>query len=103
MHPPAYLASPLSTAANQSALLSRHFQAEQYKTEDEAQAKKVEAKNALENYAYSIRNTVRDDKVADTLSSDDKEQIEKAVKEALDWLENNQLAEVSRLIGNIWD
>lgn len=70
-------------------------QAEKYKSEDEAQAKKVEAKNGLENYAYSMRNTTRDEKVADKLSSDDKEKIEKAVKDTLDWLENNQLAEVS--------
>ena len=38
-------------------------ESEKYKADDEAQAKKVEAKNALENYAYNMRNTVRDDKV----------------------------------------
>jgi L1 cell adhesion molecule like protein len=69
-------------------------EAEKYKSEDEAQAKKVDAKNGLENYAYSMRNTIRDDKVAEKLPAEDKEKIEKAVKEALDWLENNQLAEV---------
>ncbi len=31
-------------------------------------AKRVEAKNGLENYAYNMRNTVRDDKVAAKLS-----------------------------------
>jgi len=33
--------------------------AEKYKEEDEQHKKKVEAKNALENYAYNMRNTIR--------------------------------------------
>ena len=41
-------------------------ESEKYKADDEAIAKKVEAKNALENYAYNMRNTVRDDKVRKT-------------------------------------
>ncbi len=31
--------------------------------EDEEAVKKVEAKNALENYAFNMRNTIKDDKV----------------------------------------
>ncbi len=34
-------------------------EAEKYKNEDEAIKKKVEAKNGLENYTYSIRNTLK--------------------------------------------
>ena len=37
--------------------------AEKYQAEDEEVRRKVEAKNALENYVYSLRNTLRDDKV----------------------------------------
>ena len=37
--------------------------AEKYKAEDEEHTKKIEAKNALENYAYSMRNTIKDEKV----------------------------------------
>lgn len=76
--------------------LSSHQQAEKYKAEDEAARAKVEAKNGLENYAYNMRNTIRDDKVASKLEADDKEKIEKKVQEVVDWLEANQLAEVSR-------
>jgi hypothetical protein len=32
-------------------------EAEKYKADDEALKKKVDAKNALENYAYNMRNT----------------------------------------------
>ena len=38
-------------------------EAERYRAEDESHKEKIEAKNTLENYAYSMRNTVRDDKV----------------------------------------
>ncbi len=37
--------------------------AEKYKAEDEEHSKKIESKNALENYAYSMRNTIKDEKV----------------------------------------
>ncbi|KAH7433601.1 hypothetical protein KP509_07G076800 [Ceratopteris richardii] len=66
--------------------------AERYKAEDEAVKRKVEAKNSLENYAYNMRNTVRDDKLK--LDSADKETIEKAISETIEWLDHNQLAEV---------
>ena len=69
-------------------------EAEKYKAEDEAVAKRVEAKNAFENYAYSMRNTLKDDKVASKLSAEDKQKAEKAIEDALHWLESNQLAEV---------
>ena len=71
-----------------------HVQAETYKAEDDAQAKRIDAKNGLENYAYSLRNTIRDDKFASKLPADDKAKLEKAVEDALHWLEGNQLAEV---------
>merc|ERR1711941_247260 len=48
-----------------------------------------EAKNGLENYCFQMRNTLSDDK----FKSGDKEKIESAVQDALDWLDKNQLAE----------
>ncbi|XP_030546972.2 heat shock 70 kDa protein [Rhodamnia argentea] len=69
-------------------------EAEQYKAEDEEVKKKVEAKNSLENYAYNMRNTVRDEKFASKLNPADKQKIEKSLDEAIEWLDRNQLAEV---------
>jgi L1 cell adhesion molecule like protein len=60
------------------------FQAEKYKAEDEAARLKVDAKNSLENYAYNMRNTIRDEKIASKLEGDDKEKIEKKVQEVGD-------------------
>ncbi|GMI96842.1 ARABIDOPSIS HEAT SHOCK PROTEIN 70, heat shock protein 70 [Hibiscus trionum] len=69
-------------------------EAERYKAEDEEVKKKVEAKNGLENYAYNMRNTVKDDKFAGKLNPADKQKIEKAIDETIEWLDANQLAEV---------
>ncbi|KAI6672065.1 hypothetical protein NL676_006950 [Syzygium grande] len=56
-------------------------EAEKYKAQDEEVKKKVDAKNALENYAYNMRNTVKDDKFARKLDPADKQKIEKAIDE----------------------
>ncbi|KAJ9550074.1 hypothetical protein OSB04_022617 [Centaurea solstitialis] len=69
-------------------------EAERYKAEDEEHKKKVEAKNALENYAYNMRNTIKDDKISSKLPADEKKKVEDAVEEAIQWLDGNQLAEV---------
>ena len=66
--------------------------AERFKEEDELVKKKVEAKNGLENYCYSVRNTLKDDKVQDKLSADEKSKCEESVSETLKWIENNSEA-----------
>merc|ERR550514_2061809 len=68
-------------------------EAEKYAAEDDANKKKIEAKNGLENYCYSMRNTLQEEKLQDKFEGDDKDKIEKAVQETLDWLDKNQLAE----------
>ena len=40
-----------------------------------------------------MRNTIKDEKVADKISAEDKAKIEDAVKAAIDWLDHNQTAE----------
>ncbi|CAI9094747.1 OLC1v1030534C1 [Oldenlandia corymbosa var. corymbosa] len=68
-------------------------EAAKYKSEDEEHKKKVEAKNALENYAYNMRNTVKDDKIGSKLDPADKKKIEDAIESSIQWVEGNQLAE----------
>merc|ERR1712224_700545 len=65
-------------------------EAEKYKSEDEDHRKKIEAKNSLENYCYSMRNTLKDSKFEGKVSDEDKEKLNKAIE----WLDANQLAEV---------
>jgi L1 cell adhesion molecule like protein len=68
-------------------------EAERYKAEDDSNRARVEAKNALENYTYQMRNSVNDEKLADKISAEDKAKVEAAVSETTNWLDNNQNAE----------
>merc|ERR1711957_110335 len=68
-------------------------EAEKYATEDATLKEKVEAKNGLENYCFTMRNTLQEEKLKEKFEGGDKEKIEAAVQDALDWLDKNQLAE----------
>tara|TARA_B100001741_G_scaffold313039_1_gene317914 strand:+ start:132 stop:2099 length:1968 start_codon:yes stop_codon:yes gene_type:complete len=69
-------------------------EAEEFAEEDRKTKERIDARNSLETYAYNMKNTISDsDKLADKLDEDDKNTIEEAVKEALDWLDENQSAE----------
>merc|ERR1719389_1628421 len=62
-------------------------EAEEFQEEDKKVRDKIEARNALENYVYSMKNTLGDSEkgVADKIGDDDEEIIE--------WLDDNQDAE----------
>merc|ERR1711953_977136 len=66
---------------------------EKFRAEDESNKQKIEAKNGLENYRLTMRNTLSEEKLKDKFEGGDKEKIEKAVQDTLDWLDKNQLAE----------
>jgi len=69
-------------------------EAERFKKEDEEVRKRVQAKNDLENFAYSIRNSLSDEKLKDQISEEDKEKLTKAVEATQEWVDNNQNAEL---------
>jgi L1 cell adhesion molecule like protein len=67
--------------------------ADKYAKEDEAFRAKVEAKNALENYCYSMKNTLSDPGLKEKIPEGQAKAAMNAIEEALGWLERNQLAE----------
>ncbi|KAF3680985.1 luminal-binding protein 5 [Capsicum chacoense] len=67
-------------------------EAEDFAEEDRKVREKVDARNKLETYVYNIKNTIND-KLVEKIDPDDKEKIEKALKEATEWLDDNQNAE----------
>jgi len=68
--------------------------AEKFSDEDKKLKERVEARNELESYAYSLKNQIGDkEKLGAKLSDDDKTTIEKAVDGAIKWLEENPEAE----------
>ncbi|CAI5520754.1 unnamed protein product [Closterium sp. Naga37s-1] len=69
-------------------------EAEEFADEDKKVKERVDARNSLETYVYNMKNTIGDkEKVGGKISDEDKETIEGAVKEALEWLDDNQSAE----------
>lgn len=69
--------------------------AEKFADDDKKVKERVEARNELESYAYSLKNQVGDkEKLGGKLSEDDKETITKAVEEKISWLDKNQEADV---------
>jgi heat shock protein 1/8 len=67
-------------------------EAEKFKDEDEAEAKRVAAKNGLESYAYSLRNTLQDPKVDEKLDPADKEKLKSEIDKIVAWLDESQQA-----------
>merc|ERR1712135_200178 len=64
--------------------------AEKFAAEDQKAKEKVDAKNELEGYAYSLKNQVSDkEKLGGKLSDEDKEAINTAVEETISWLDDN--------------
>lgn len=69
-------------------------EAEKYKEEDEAESARISAKNALESYAYSLRNTISDPKVEEKLDASEKETLKAEIDKTVAWLDDNQTATV---------
>lgn len=67
-------------------------EAEKYRDEDEKEGKRVAAKNGLESYAYSLRNTTNDAKVEEKLDEADKTKLKTEIDQVVNWLDDNQQA-----------
>merc|ERR1711959_392716 len=67
-------------------------EAEENNAADEEHKQRVDAKNGLENYVYSIRNTVNDPKLEGKIPDNDKAHITKIVDDAIKWMDSNQNA-----------
>ena len=65
-------------------------EAEKFAEEDKANSERVEARNTLENYTFSMRATLDDPDVQSGVSQEDRQKIQAAVSVASNWLETNQ-------------
>merc|ERR1712156_469228 len=68
--------------------------AEKFADEDKKLKERVESRNELESYAYSLKNQINDkEKLGSKLNDEDKEKIEESVHDKISWLEENQEAD----------
>jgi heat shock protein 5 len=72
-------------------------EAEEMAEQDKAAKERVQARNELENLVYTVRNQINDEEkgLKGKLSEDDVSTIEDAVKDTINWLEENPQAETS--------
>ena len=68
-------------------------EAEKYKAEDDANRNRIEAKNGLENYCYSLKGSISGDEVASKMDPADKTTLEGKIEETISWLDSNPSAE----------
>ncbi|VDB92152.1 unnamed protein product [Peniophora sp. CBMAI 1063] len=66
--------------------------AEKYKAEDDAAAARITAKNSLESYAYNLRNSLQDEKLAGKFAPADKSKLASAINDTISRLDASQEA-----------
>jgi heat shock 70kDa protein 1/2/6/8 len=60
--------------------------------EDEAATARIHARNSLESYAYSLRNSSSDEKLANKATLGDRTRFKSALNETISWLDAPQVA-----------
>ena len=63
-----------------------------FSAEDEAAAARIGAKNGVESYAYNLRNSITDEKLADKFDPADRTKLQGAIDETIKWLDASQEA-----------
>lgn len=66
-------------------------EAEDYAEEDKLAKEKIDARNQLESYTFSLKNSVEDpEKLGKKITEDDKKTVLDAVKATQEWMKSNQ-------------
>ncbi|CAN7993751.1 unnamed protein product [Ixodes pacificus] len=66
-------------------------EAEKYRLEDIAQRERVDAKNSLQSYIFSVQQAIKE-VVSDKISADEKSKVLQACQSANEWLDDNMEA-----------
>jgi molecular chaperone DnaK (HSP70) len=64
-------------------------EAEKHAEEDKLKMVKVEKRNELESYLYNVRNSIREEKVKETLGEDDIKKVDDLITSELSWLDDH--------------
>ena len=68
-------------------------EAEKFKEDDTKQREKVEARNGLDNYIFSVKQSLNDEKLKDKFTDEDKTSVENKIKEIQEWYDEHLEAE----------
>jgi L1 cell adhesion molecule like protein len=64
--------------------------AENYKEQDRINGEKIEAKNDLENYMYSVRGALDDEQLKTKIREEDSTRLNEKIREIQDWISGDQ-------------
>ncbi|CAI4060253.1 hypothetical protein N7582_001574 [Saccharomyces uvarum] len=67
-------------------------EAEKFKTEDEEEAERVQVKNQLESYAFTLKNSVNESNFKEKVGEEDAKKVETAAQDTINWLDASQAA-----------
>ncbi|KAL0454853.1 UNVERIFIED_CONTAM: Heat shock protein BIP3 [Sesamum latifolium] len=77
---------------------SKVLEAEEFAEEDRKVRERVEARNKLETYVFNMKSAINDDdKLSNKIEPDDKKKTENELRDAMEWLENNEGADKDEL------
>eukprot|EP01083_Nonionella_stella_P057139 150133_1 len=84
------------TAASQEKVDEMLRRAEEFAEEDRLVKEKVDSRNGLESFVFNLKNEIeKDDGMGAKMSKDDLEDVRSAVKDTIDWLNENSEAETA--------
>ena len=69
-------------------------EAEEYKEQDDKEKVRIDARNEIENMAYSYKNMVDDEKMKNQMTDEKREEIRNYLNTVIAWIDNNQSATV---------
>lgn len=76
-------------------------EAEEWAEQDKEQKEKIDARNELEQYSYTLRRQLEDsEQLGGKISEEDKQKIIEVVQEKLDWLRDNEEASTEEFKSN---
>ena len=67
-------------------------EAEEFKEDDNKQRERIEQRNALDGYIFSVKQSLNDEKLKDKFTEDDKNSIQDKIKEVQEWYDDNMEA-----------
>jgi endoplasmic reticulum chaperone BiP len=67
-------------------------EAKEYAEEDRMLKEKIESRNGLESYLYSLKNSLEEESVSDKVAPEDKKELIDLIDETLDWMDENSEA-----------
>jgi heat shock protein 1/8 len=68
--------------------------AEKFKAEDDANRNRIEAKNGLENYCWSLKSSIGSEEAKSKIPEEDRKTLEGAIEDTIKWLDMHAVAEV---------